>query len=122
MPRLCCKADALACDEPNTFPRNADWRIVNTWQGDKVITKDGKESQGVKQPDGNTYDPLLMATRVHANLLENMPITLILAALAELNGADRKKLTSVLAAFTLIRISHAIGLTKGIQVPRAIGE
>ena len=106
----------------NTFAGDADQRSVNTWQGDKVITKDGKESQGVKQPDGNTYDPLLMATRVHANLLENMPITLILAALAELNGADRKKLTSVLAAFTLIRISHAIGLTKGIQVPRAIGE
>ena len=94
---------------------------LNTWQGDKVITKDGKEAQGVKQPDGNTYDPLLMATRVHANLMENMPVTLLLAALAELNGADRTKLTSVLTAFTVIRVSHAIGLTQGIQLPRAVG-
>ena len=94
---------------------------LNTWQGDKTITSGGKESAGIKQPDGNSYDPLLMATRVHANLVENMPITLILAALAEINGADRKKLTTVLAAFTLIRISHVVGLTQGTQLFRAIG-
>ena len=95
---------------------------LNTWQGDKTITKDGKQGAGVKQPDGNTYDSLLMATRVHNNLLENLPITLVLAGLAEINGADRTKLARVLGAFVLIRISHVIGLTQGIQLPRAIGE
>ena len=95
---------------------------TNTFQGDKTITKDGKESAGVKQPDGNTYDPILIATRVHANLMENMPVTLVLAALAELNGADRSKLVSVLTAFTVIRISHVIGLTQNTQLARAIGE
>lgn len=94
---------------------------LNTWQGDKTITKDGKAGAGIKQPDGNTYDPLLMATRVHANLMENLPLTLVLAALAELNGADRKKLTAVLAAFSVIRVSHAVGLLQATQLFRAIG-
>ena len=91
---------------------------LNTWQGDKVI---GKEQAGIKQPDGNTYDPLLMATRIHANMVENMPLTLVLAALAEINGADRKKLTYVLAAFTIVRLSHVIGLSKATQPARALG-
>lgn len=95
---------------------------LNTWQGDKTITKDGKEGAGIKQPDGNTYDPLLIATRVHANLMENAPITLVLAALAELNGADRGRLTMVLAAFTGLRISHVIGLTQATQAARALGK
>lgn len=94
---------------------------LNTWEGDKTITKDGKEAQGVKQPDGNTYDPLLIATRCHANMMEHMPITLILAALAELNGADRKKLTSVLAVFSVLRVAHVVGLTRANQLARALG-
>ncbi|KAK3720626.1 hypothetical protein LTR37_003675 [Vermiconidia calcicola] len=93
----------------------------NTFQGEKSISKDGKEAAGVKQPDGNTYDPLLIATRVHGNMMENMPITLVLAALAELNGADRKKLTTILAAFSVIRIAHVVGLTRANQLARAAG-
>ncbi|KAK5172991.1 uncharacterized protein LTR77_003113 [Saxophila tyrrhenica] len=93
----------------------------NTWQGDQAITKDGSKPAGVKSPDGNTYDPLLIATRVHANMMENLPITLLLAGLAELNGADRKKLSVVLAAFSVMRISHIVGLFKGSQPARALG-
>lgn len=95
---------------------------LNTWEGEKTIAKDGGESKGVKQPDGNTYDPLLIATRVHANMMENMPLTLVLAALAELNGADRRKLTTVLAAFSIMRIAHILGLSQANQPARAIGE
>ena len=95
---------------------------LNTWEGDKTITSGGKESAGIKQPDGNTYDPLLIATRVHANLIENLPLTLVLAGLAEINGADRKKLTTLLAAFTVIRIAHIVGLTKATQLFRAAGR
>jgi uncharacterized membrane protein YecN with MAPEG domain len=91
---------------------------LNTWEGDKII---GKEQAGIKQPDGNTYDPLLIATRIHANMVENLPLTLVLAALAEINGADRKKLTTVLAAFTVLRLSHVIGLSKANQAARALG-
>lgn len=94
---------------------------TNTFQGEKTITKDGKESEGIQQPDGHKYDPLLIVTRVHANMMENMPLTLILAALAELNGADRKKLASVLAAFSVIRVFHVIGLTQASQPARAVG-
>lgn len=92
---------------------------LNTWQGDSTIDGDGKK---VKQPDGHEYDPLLIATRIHANATENIPITLILAALAELNGADRKKLTSVLALFSVLRVLHVVGLAKATQLPRALGE
>ena len=98
-----------------------DFNAGNTFQGDKTLTKDGKEAAGIKQPDGNTYDPLLIATRVHSNAIENVPLVLILAGLAELNGADRSKLTTVLATFTLIRVSHAIGLFQATQLFRAIG-
>ena len=94
---------------------------LNTFQGDKVLG--GKEGQGgIKQPDGNTYDPLLMATRIHSNMIENMPLTLVLAALAELNGADRKKLTTVLAVFTVVRLAHIVGLSQATQPARAVGE
>jgi uncharacterized membrane protein YecN with MAPEG domain len=50
-----------------------------------------------------------------------MPITLILAGLTELNGGDRKKLTSVLALFSVLRIAHIVGLTQANQLARAAG-
>ena len=92
---------------------------LNTWEGDKTIG--GKDGAGVKQPDGNTYDPLLLATRIHANMIENLPLTLVLSALAEINGADRKKLTTILATFTVVRVLHVIGLGKANQPCRAAG-
>lgn len=92
---------------------------VNTWEGESTIGGDGKK---VKQPDGNEYDLLLIATRVHANAVENIPVTLVLAALAELNGADRRKLTAVLATFSVMRVLHVVGLTKGVQLARGSGE
>lgn len=90
----------------------------NTWEGDSTIGA----SQKVKQPDGNEYDPLLIATRIHANAVENVPVTLLLAALAEVNGADRRKLTGVLGLFTVLRVLHVVGLAKSTQVARAAGK
>lgn len=94
---------------------------VNTWEGDSVIGA-GASSKKVKQPDGNEYDPLLIATRIHGNAVENIPITLLLAALAEVNGADRRKLTMVLGLFSVLRVAHVIGLAKATQVARAAGK
>jgi len=91
---------------------------LNTFEGDKAFG----ESQKVKQPDGNEYDPILIATRVHANLAENMPLTLLLVAFAELNGADRKRLSTILATFSVLRVLHSIGLNQSNQLARAIGE
>lgn len=90
----------------------------NTFQGESTIGGSGKK---IKQPDGNEYDALLIATRIHANAMENVPITLVLAALAELNGADRKKLSAILATFSVLRVLHVIGLSQCTQIARAAG-
>ena len=51
-------------------------------------------------------DPLYLDTRAHANFLENVPLGLTLAAIAEVNGANRKALNYALAAFLVLRIIH----------------
>ena len=68
---------------------------TNTLIGER--TK-GKEYTGV--------DPLTLATRSHANFLENVPLALIFAAVAELNGASKKGLNYTLAALFIARIMH----------------
>lgn len=58
-------------------------------------------------------DPLYIATRSHANFLENVPIALVLSALAELNGANRRTLHYALGTFFAVRIAHVeFGLTR----------
>lgn len=52
------------------------------------------------------YDPLLVATSCHRNFLENVPLGLVLATIAELNGANKKVLNISLAALFLLRIIH----------------
>ncbi|KAF2722037.1 hypothetical protein K431DRAFT_284244 [Polychaeton citri CBS 116435] len=92
---------------------------LNTWQGEKTHGQADATSTGVQQPDGHYYDPLLIATRVHANLLENLPLTLLLAASVELNGGSKRNLARILLAFTVLRVSHVIGLTKAAASFRA---
>lgn len=94
---------------------------LNTFQGDSTISADGKVGAKVKQPDGNEYDPLLIATRIHSNFIENVPYTLLLAGLAELNGADKTKLTYTLALFWVMRVSHVLGLNNAILPARGFG-
>ena len=94
---------------------------LNTWQGEKTHGKEDPSATGIQQPDGHCYDPLLIATRVHANLLENLPLTLLLAAAVELNGGSRRNLSRVLLAFTALRVSHVVGLTRAIVPFRAAG-
>ena len=50
---------------------------------------------------------LKVASRAHANFSENVPLALILAAFAELNGANRKALTGLLSALLAFRVLHA---------------
>ena len=49
---------------------------------------------------------LHLATRAHSNFLENVPLAFILAAVAELNGANRKYLNYGMAALFAMRIAH----------------
>jgi len=66
-----------------------------------------------------------VANRAHANLLENMPIFIILLAIAEL-GVSRNDFIAVVAfCFTVARISHAVGYTRasgGASILRTLGN
>jgi len=68
---------------------------------------------------GHKNDELLVAGRNHANAAEYIPITLILFALAELNGASNLILHIIGCVFLSARIIHAWGFTtsKGLTHP-----
>ncbi len=51
-------------------------------------------------------DPLLLDSRSHGNFLESVPFAFILAAIAELNGGNRKVLNYTLATLFALRIAH----------------
>lgn len=63
-------------------------------------------------------DPLYIASRAHGNFVENVPLALIFAAVAEVNGADRKTLNYALAAFFALRVLH---VEMGLMVRNATG-
>ena len=62
---------------------------------------------------------LKVASRAHANFSENVPLALILAAFAELNGANRKALTGLLSALFAFRVLHA---EFGLRAQGAMGK
>ncbi|KAL6713335.1 hypothetical protein ACLMJK_008800 [Lecanora helva] len=51
-------------------------------------------------------DPLYLDTRAQANFLENVPFAFTLAAIAEVNGGNRKALNYALAALFVLRVLH----------------
>ncbi len=58
-------------------------------------------------------EELRLANRVHANLVENAPIAMILLLVAELNHLPDLFLHSLGVMWVIGRILHAIGLTQG---------
>lgn len=69
-------------------------------------------------------DPLYLAIRAHANFVEHVPLALIFATVAELNGANRRLLNWTLGALLVMRIAHVeLGLKeKGTEgLGRKIG-
>ncbi|KAI9750009.1 MAG: asparaginyl-tRNA synthetase [Chaenotheca gracillima] len=69
-------------------------------------------------------EPLYLATRGQANFLENVPLALVFAGIAELNGGSRKVLNYGLAALFFFRVAHVeLGLNrKGTMgVGRVVG-
>ncbi|ABZ78567.1 conserved hypothetical protein [Shewanella halifaxensis HAW-EB4] len=58
-------------------------------------------------------ESLELAQRVHANLLENAPIALLLFVTAEMNGAKAELLYLFGTVWIVARLLHAIGLTQG---------
>ncbi|KAI1767740.1 membrane-associated, eicosanoid/glutathione metabolism protein [Hypoxylon sp. FL1150] len=69
-------------------------------------------------PNPSYYDPLQLATRAHQNYAENVPLALVLAAAAELNGAGPERLTAALAVLLGLRVLHA---EFGLSRPDALG-
>ena len=67
--------------------------------GDRYV--DSAESTSNDKPD-----LLLLDTRAHNNFIENVPLCFALAAIAELNGANRKVLNYAMAALFVLRIVH----------------
>ncbi|MGI2260601.1 MAPEG family protein [Shewanella sp. GXUN23E] len=61
--------------------------------------------------DGNKA--LQIADRVHGNLLENAPVTLLLMLLAELAGLPMPYLVLLGMLWLLARVMHAVGLIRG---------
>jgi uncharacterized membrane protein YecN with MAPEG domain len=51
-------------------------------------------------------DPLYVAIRAHANYVETVPMGLLLALVAELNGANRKCLAWALGVLWGLRVMH----------------
>jgi len=73
---------------------------------------------GHSSSSDQSNDPLYIASRAQANFAENVPLGLILATVAEINGADRKYLNYALAAFFAFRVMH---VELGLMVRGATG-
>ncbi|KAI1772372.1 membrane-associated, eicosanoid/glutathione metabolism protein [Hypoxylon cercidicola] len=71
---------------------------------------------------GDLNNKLYLATRCHQNFVENVPLGITLAALAELNGGNRKTIATFLSALLVFRILHAdAGLINGMGLGRPVG-
>ena len=77
------------------------------------------------QPDinyrGYTASPLLVAIRSHGHFAEYVPISLILLALLELGGADRRALIGLAAALVIARIMVPFGMGRAAPNPFRAG-
>ena len=83
--------------------------ILHIWLAARVsrLRRQFKISIG----DGGN-DALSRRMRAHANYAENMPIFLILLALLEFAGGDRRILWAIGIAFVLARLAHAFGMDR----------
>jgi hypothetical protein len=87
--------------------------LVNGW----LVARTGKlrREVGVSVGDG-ANDALLRRMRAQANFVETAPFFLFLLLGLELYGANRLLLIVAAVAFTLARISHAVGMEGGPKV------
>ena len=68
--------------------------------------------------DGGDTDPLLVARRSHGNFIENVPLALLMGAIVEMNGGDRRVLSGSFAALLLFRMLH---VELGLRGENAMG-
>lgn len=86
----------------------------------RVIAQRGKTE--VLIGDGGV-DSMQQAIRVHANLLENVPIFLIGLGLAELMAGSTWMIAGLAAVFVIARVLHAVGYSResGVSSGRLVG-
>ncbi|KAI9703725.1 MAG: hypothetical protein M1836_007495 [Candelina mexicana] len=76
--------------------------------GDKISSSPSSSSSSP-----NSTDPLYIATRSHANFVENVPLAFLFTAVAELNGGNRKWINYAMAGLLMFRVAHVeLGLTR----------
>ena len=82
-----------------------------------LIIPIAKYRRGLKIGIGDGgHRSLQQAVRVHGNATEFIPTFLILLFLFEINGGSKLFLHIAGAGFVLVRIAHAVGLSKSIGV------
>lgn len=90
-----------------------------------VARNQTKTSIGDRSKDASNDDPVLIASRCHANFVENVPLAILFGALVELNGGNRKVLTGSFAALFIARILHAeigLRLKNSMGIGRPLGH
>ncbi|KAK4168426.1 hypothetical protein QBC43DRAFT_360332 [Cladorrhinum sp. PSN259] len=69
-------------------------------------------------PSASSNEGLLVASRCQANFVEHVPLALLIAGVAELNGAPKKVLTLSLSGLLTARVLH---VEMGLRRPGAAG-
>ncbi|KAI0128821.1 membrane-associated, eicosanoid/glutathione metabolism protein [Xylariales sp. AK1849] len=88
-------------------------RVVRYRLKDKHYLGDNSSSTSDKS------NKLYVASRAHANFVENVPLAFVLATVAELNGGNRKLLIGALSALLTFRVVYTeLGMLK----PKAMGN
>ncbi|TPX12670.1 uncharacterized protein E0L32_000847 [Thyridium curvatum] len=80
-------------------------RVVRQRLSSKKYLGDSSGAAGAAADPSS--DALYVACRAHSNYVEGVPLALLLAALAELNGANRRALTAALSALFVFRVLHS---------------
>ncbi len=99
---------------PQRFPA----AVTGTWTlpfaaylmilSNRVVTHriKSKKYMGEALESPSDTDPLYLDNRAHANFLENVPLAFVIAAVAELNGGNRKVLNIAMGVLLALRVAH----------------
>ena len=85
------------------------WQTVLSVRVGSQRAKTGKmlgDSTVATAPNAKNPDPLYLSSRAHANFLETVPLALVFAGVAELNGANKTTLNYLLGVLFVLRIIH----------------
>ena len=84
-----------------------NWRVTSRRLADEHYLGDNSANgEEAESAEARAANPLFLATRCHQNFVENVPLALVLAATAELNGGNRRYLTAALGSLFALRVAH----------------